>query len=243
VEFAFGGRSELPAWEVPLGNGRKINIQGRIDRIDLRRITDDEALCVIIDYKAGAQKPDRTLLHHGIQQQLTAYLLAMTRIPEIAARFGYRKLHAAGCFLLPLRARFEPGRTRTEALAGAQWARKAAYTHNGLFDVSRLEELDKDGPEEQSGQFKYKINKDGAPNRGLFSALSTEHFQEVLARSEKMIQEAGEEIYAGEIGVEPFKRSQATACDKCKMLAVCRFDSWTQPFKALTPPPKTGRKK
>ena len=50
VEFAFGA-DDNPSWELPLSGGQKLALRGRIDRVDIFKTGEDEALCVVMDYK------------------------------------------------------------------------------------------------------------------------------------------------------------------------------------------------
>jgi ATP-dependent helicase/nuclease subunit B len=232
VEFGFGRDSDLPGWQVPLENGRALILHGRLDRIDLYRISETEACCVIIDYKSGLQKPDRVLLHYGVQQQLPAYLLAVTQIPRIAAHLGFEKLTAAGCFLIPLGARYDRGKNRREVL-GDPHVRRSAYTHGGIFDFKYLEWLDSTAPDGKSGQFDFRLNNDGSPHGNSFNALDSARFQAVLQHSEHLMRDFGQRIYSGDISIHPFKKGSVTACDKCHFQSICRFDAWTQKFNTL----------
>jgi ATP-dependent helicase/nuclease subunit B len=243
VEFAFGKESNLPGWRLPLAHGRALILHGRLDRIDLLRTSETDACCVIIDYKSGLREPDRTLLHHGVQQQLPGYLLAMTRVEKIAEEFGVSKLVPAGCFILPLNSRYDRGKTRRDALADAESARRSAYTHGGIFDINYLRELDSTAPDKNSGQFKFRINKGGTPHASSFNALSSENFRAVLDRTEELMREFADRIYSGDISIHPFKKGREVACDKCHFQPICRFDPWTQKFRSLHPPARPSREK
>jgi ATP-dependent helicase/nuclease subunit B len=241
VEFGFGGRSELPAWKLDLGNGRAVMLFGRVDRIDLFRDENGEALCVVIDYKSGLKAPNRTLMHHGVQQQLPAYLLAITRMQEIATHFNVKGISAAGCFLLPLRTGQERKKSRREALEDTAGAKRGRYMHEGLFDVAQLELLDRNGPEEPSGQFKYRVTKSGEPWGNTFNALRSDEFVEILQRTEELIREFGNRIYAGDIAIRPYKHGSQVPCERCDYQPVCRFDPWTQKYNVLRAPAKVEK--
>ena len=238
VEFGFGGRSELPAWRLELGNDRSVLLFGRVDRIDLFRGENGEALCVVMDYKSGLKAPNRTLMHHGVQQQLPAYLLAITRMNEIAAHFKVKKISAAGCFLLPLRAGAERKKSRREALQGGE--QSGRYMHEGLFDVEHVRLLDANAPDEKSGQFNYRLTKAGEPYANSFNALKPVEFAGLLRRSEELIRDFGKRIYEGDIAIRPYKYGMLTPCERCDYQPVCRFDPWTQKFNVLRAPEKPG---
>src|SRR5262249_5697690 len=79
VELPFDRGALAAPWTINLGNGRQLALRGRIDRIDLFKSPDDEALCVVIDYKSSQKKLDDVLLANGLQLQLLAYLRVLER--------------------------------------------------------------------------------------------------------------------------------------------------------------------
>lgn len=239
VEFGFGRDHPVPGWNLDLGNGFSVVLHGRVDRVDIYRISETEALCVVMDYKSGLKKPSRTMLHHGIQQQLPAYLLTMTRVREVAAHFKVERILPAGCFLLPLSGRVKKTTTRRKALEDVEQTRRSGYTHEGIYDLACLEYLDAKAPKEKSGQFNHRISAStGLPHGNTFNALKTEEFTAILARSEELIRETGQRIFAGEIGIHPYKSGSDTACSRCDYQSVCRFDPWTQKYNVLAAPKK-----
>lgn len=240
VEFGFGKDSPVPGWTVDLGNGFAVVLHGRVDRVDLYRLSESEALCVVMDYKSGLRKPNRTLLHHGIQQQLPAYLLMMTRVKEVAAHFQVQSISPAGCFLLPLKGRQAAKRNRREALHDSAEFKKQSYTHEGIFDVRHLEHFDSTPPPATSRQFNHRLKKSGDPYSNSFNALATADFHAILHRTEELIRETGQRIYQGDIAIHPFKLGSQTACLQCDYQSVCRFDPWSQKYRVLNDPEKSG---
>ena len=73
-EISFGPGGPLSAWQIDLGNGRSMEITGRIDRIDGARIG-DRLVIRVIDYKSGATSWDLNDLFWGLKMQLLVYLL------------------------------------------------------------------------------------------------------------------------------------------------------------------------
>src|SRR5262249_55745465 len=75
VELPFGDEPRGWAWELELGEGHRLAVRGRIDRIDLhRKLGSDTARCVVVDYKSGQRQLDPLLLTNGLQLQLLTYL-------------------------------------------------------------------------------------------------------------------------------------------------------------------------
>jgi len=82
-----------------LGEGHRLLLHGRIDRIDLCRGTDsDEASCVVVDYKSSQKQLDPLLMEHNLQLQLAAYLNVLRRWPNPRPQFGVARLIPAGVF-------------------------------------------------------------------------------------------------------------------------------------------------
>ncbi len=152
------GSPVLPAWEMDLGKGHKLVLQGRIDRVDLWRAPQgmtsaglrgdsersvprggpdaDSALCVVMDYKSSPKQLDPVLMQHEVQLQLLGYLSVLRHWPDPRPLFGVARLIPAGVFYVNLRGKYERGSSRAEVLAGAEEARKLAYRHTGRFDAS-----------------------------------------------------------------------------------------------------------
>jgi ATP-dependent helicase/nuclease subunit B len=96
VELSFGlDEGGLPAWELDLGEGRRLAFRGKIDRVDLWTGQDGaETFCVVMDYKSSSRTIDPILLEHGIQLQLPAYLSVLRSLPDHRSVFGVERLVA-----------------------------------------------------------------------------------------------------------------------------------------------------
>jgi len=238
VETGFGGKDGLlPRWDIDLGDGHRIALRGRIDRVDLWRAPNrDEALCVVIDYKSSQRKLDPLLLAHGIQQQLPAYLNVLRRMPVPQSVFGVSRLIPAGVFYVNLRGRYESGANRTEVLEGKADAMRLAYVHEGLFDFDVLRKLDNRRGARFGDQFDYRLTKSNKPYKNSHDALNSEEFLALLDHGEELLRDMGRRIYAGDVRVDPYKKAQETACDSCEYQSICRIDRWTHEFRVLRNP-------
>ena len=88
VELPFGPDGDSPAWSIDLGNGKRLALYGRIDRVDLFRKAGGEALCVVVDYKSSQKQLDPVLMAHGLQLQLLTYLNVLRYWPNPSSRFS-----------------------------------------------------------------------------------------------------------------------------------------------------------
>ncbi len=187
-----------------------------------------------MDYKSSAKKLDATLLQHGVQMQLPAYLSVLRHWREPKKLFGVSRLIPAGVFYVNLRGSRESAGNRTMA---ATVDRKLAYQHTGRFDAAMLEKLDS-RPDKNGDQFKYRRNKDGSLHGGSAEAMDHTAFTTLLDNVEAQLTDMGRRIFAGETAVDPYRRGGASACDYCDYRAVCRIDPWTHRYRVLNKPDK-----
>ena len=236
AELEFGiGPGGAPAWEIDPGNGHRLALRGRIDRIDL--CPDDEgrsdrAWYVVMDYKSGRRKLEKILVEHGVQLQLLAYLAAVRDWPDPRALLGVSQLIPAGVFYVNLRGQYEHGDTRDEALADAAAARKRAYRHAGRFDAGALSRLDHS---RAADQFNYRLNKDGSVRSNSVEALPHAEFAALLDLVETRLQGMGRAIFSGAAQVDPYRKGHETPCEFCDYRPVCRIDPWTHRYRGLRP--------
>jgi ATP-dependent helicase/nuclease subunit B len=239
AELGFGfGAVGAPAWEMNLGDGHKLALRGRIDRIDLYRETGGNAWCVVMDYKSGRHKLDKVLVEHGVQLQLLGYLAAIRRWPHPRALPGVERLVPAGVFYVNLRGQCDGGDTRAEALTDPEAARRMAYRHTGRFNVDTLPKLDSRSDAKVGDQFNYRRNQDGSVHKGSAEALPREEFEALLDRVETQLTDMGRAILAGAAKVDPYRKGSETPCEFCDYRAICRIDPWTHRYRVLRAAPK-----
>jgi ATP-dependent helicase/nuclease subunit B len=230
VELDFGGKdSRATAWEIDLDGGRKLALQGRIDRVDLWRDPTSGALTVVMDYKSGGKKLDAILVEHGVQLQLPAYLNALRHWKNPRETFGVDKLIPAGVFYVNLRGQFESGKTRDEVLDAAS-AQKLAYRHNGRFDAGVLDKLDS---QRAHDQFNYRLTDSGKLYANSAEALPRAEFEALLDGVETRLREMGRAIFSGEAKVDPYRMGAETPCEFCDYASACRIDPWTHQWRVL----------
>lgn len=243
AELSFGLEKDgLPAWRVTLSDGRALRLRGRMDRLDVC-FRGEEAWAAVMDYKSSAHEFDPTKLHHGLELQLLAYLCALEAIEEVAAKLEVQRIVPAGAFYVPLSGDANSGRrpqTRDEAAEIAEKERRLAYQHAGRFRADALPLLDNRNATE-GDQFRYRRNQDGALAATPRDPMPPEAFKALLWSIETHIREFARRIFQGEVAVAPYRTSKETACDYCAFRAVCRFDSWTDEYRVLRPPPRPAR--
>jgi ATP-dependent helicase/nuclease subunit B len=228
AELDFGGNhSRAPAWEINLGGGHRLALQGRIDRVDLWRDPAGGARAVVMDYKSSVRKWDALLVEHGVQLQLPAYLAAVRSWPPDI--LGAGRIVPAGVFYVNLRGRFEGGKTRDEVLdaAGAQ---RLAYRHHGRFDAGALDQLDS---RRARDQFNYRLTDAGKVYANSAEALPRSELQALLDGVEARLAEMARAIFSGLATVDPYRKGGETPCQFCDYRAACRIDPWAHQWRVL----------
>ena len=80
-EVSFSAIDDLKAMRIRLSEDEKLQLKGRIDRLDL--CEDEEHIYVkIIDYKSGSTSFDLAALYYGLQLQLVVYMDAALEMQE-----------------------------------------------------------------------------------------------------------------------------------------------------------------
>jgi ATP-dependent helicase/nuclease subunit B len=234
VELPFGEDGTAPAWAVELPNSRKLELYGRIDRVDLYQAPGaSEGLCVVIDYKSSQKKLDSLLIQNGLQLQLLAYLSVLRRWPNPRTLFNVERLIPAGVFYVNLRGRYESESNRSQALIEPAAARKAAYQHTGRFDLNALRQLDHRTDVLSGDQFNYRLTKSGALYKNSREAISPAEFTALLDSVEANLKRMGQLVYEGAALVDPYKKGATTACEQCGYRSICRIDPWTHQYRIL----------
>jgi ATP-dependent helicase/nuclease subunit B len=234
VELAFGADESAPAWEIDIDQGHKFALHGRIDRVDLyRRPGDDEALCVVVDYKSSQKQLDPVLMAHGLELQLLTYLNVLRHWPRPRETFGASRLIPAGVFYVNLRGKYDRAPNRLSALADPQQARKLAYRHTGRFDTRALRQLDARTDAREGDQFSYRLKNNGEVYKTSREALATPAFEGLLDSVAANLRTMGREIFSGVAKVAPYRKGSITACDQCDYRSICRLDPWTHRYRVL----------
>jgi ATP-dependent helicase/nuclease subunit B len=232
VEVPFGRGKDIPAWVLDLSQGNRLELGGRIDRIDLCPQENGAALCVVIDYKSSHKKLESILIDNGLQLQLLSYLNVLRHWPDPRKLLNVERLIPAGVFYVNLRGTYEGKSNRKESLEATEADRRRAYRHQGRFDAAAIPRLD--SRSETSGdQFNYRLKKTGQIYANCAEALPPGELDGLMNCVEENLRRMGEEVFAGRVGIDPYRRGQKTTCSDCDYAGICRVDPWTHPFRVL----------
>ena len=221
VELAFGPEGPLPPLSLDLGNGRRMDLAGRIDRVDAAE-TPDGLLLRIMDYKSGAVRLNLDEVAHGLSLQMLAYLdVVLTHAPHWLGRpaepAGVLYFHVHNPLLSSLNGLSE---------AEARTAMMKAFRMQGLLLADSGTVLKMDRALEGGGKsliVPVEFKKDGG--FGSRSQVATREQWDVLRRSVRgTIRRIGRRIAGGEVAIAPYRMDRRSPCATCEYRPVCQFD-------------------
>ena len=217
-ELAFGmGDGVESHCEYVLDGGRKVIVRGCIDRVDIAEV-DGKRVAVVFDYKRRGKNLSWSKLYHGLDMQLGIYLLAM----ENTLIDGKKVDAVGGAFFVPIEV---PPVSVSISLIDKEIA-KFSYKAKGVLDGRYSGLLDSQLAKGRSRFYNFAIDKEGQPYSyfGSSDALKGEQFEWLLGEVKERIVGFGERIFAGEIGIRPYRMAKQSPCAFCDYNSLCRFD-------------------
>ena len=228
-EVAFGDNDTmLGPYELALTDGRVLSLNGKIDRLDIAEIKNEE-FATVFDYKRRAKSFNWAELYHGLDVQLPIYMLAVRKAARSKAK------DVVGAFYMPVEV--APAKATFDELSDKTtgFARKARGILNGEF----FQQLDASNSNKFYNFFVTKKGDQyGYPNTS--GALSPVDFEAVLRSTEQKIAAIAGQIISGKIDVTPYRLSGTSPCAYCKYQPVCRFDWQINDYNFLEPIDKPG---
>lgn len=230
-EVGFGHAADASGkfspFELPLPDGRKLILSGKIDRLDIAEIHGKKA-ALIFDYKrtqTGATF-DWSNLYHGLDVQLAIYMLAVHHAGSAYAD------EVAGALYLPIEA--TPKRATPDELD--EGSRKFQRKARGIINGAYCGHLDANASG-YSAYYGFQVKKDGDQygNYAKSNALKPEHFARLLEWSRKNIIRLAADIASGRIECKPYHRGSERGCTFCEFMPVCHFDWQINDYNLLQP--------
>jgi ATP-dependent helicase/DNAse subunit B len=82
------------------------------------------------------------------------------------------------------------------------------------------------------------VRVDGSLAETGKEALPPENFIGLVGQVRQTLTRYGQEIFAGNVRVHPYRIQKECACDRCEYNPICRFDAWTTPYRVLKARPR-----
>lgn len=219
-EVEFGGKGQYKPITITTAEGKKVEIIGKIDRVDILR-NPDGTYVRIIDYKSSIKNIDLNQVMSGLQLQLLTYLNETCKVEDfIPAGVLYFNLSNPTI-----------GTDKNMSNEEIEEKIKQEFKMKGLIlaDVNIVKKMDTNIENEPKGVSKIipaTIKKDGELSSKGTSAVTREQFEYLQRYMEKIITQISEGILGGNIEVKPYYNTgnKKTPCEYCKYKSICRFD-------------------
>ena len=218
-EIEFKNGKEYKPIEITTEDGRKVEITGKIDRIDLAK--DETGKYIrIIDYKSSAKDINLNEVLAGLQLQLITYLDAVCVekdvIPAGVLYFGLTE---------PKLDKVRNSKNITDE--EVEQKIREHFRMNGLVlaEMNVINMMDnnlKDG--EKSTTIPVKLKKDGSMDK-TSKVVSRKEFEILQKYVKKTLGDISKEILDGNIDIKPYYnvKNKRKPCEYCAYGSICNF--------------------
>ena len=205
TEIEFGEKSEYKPIVMELDNGKKVEITGKIDRIDTAQNEDGKYLR-IIDYKSSAKNIDLNQVYAGLQIQLLTYLDAVCKQEDL--------MPAGILYFSLLEQMVKSDKKLTEEEIENEIRKNFKMKGLILADVKIIKLHDKTLNTGTSKIVPAAITASGEINKKWTSGVNKEDFKVLQDYIYKTIKDISKEILKGK-----------TPCDYCSYKSICGFNT------------------
>lgn len=216
TEVSFGQKSDYPPMVITLENGKRIEITGKIDRIDTAK-GEKGTYVRIIDYKSSAKNIDLNEVYAGLQIQLLTYL-------DVACE--EKDLLPAGILYFSLLEQMVKADQKISEEEIEKQIR-ANFKMKGLIlaDVQVIQMHDHEIKEGKTSQIiPAAITTSGGINQQRTNGVKEEEFGILQRYIQKTIKDIAKEILTGKIEIHPYQKKGKKPCDYCAYHSICGFD-------------------
>ncbi len=215
TEVEFGDKGKYKPIKLTLEDGKRIEIIGKIDRIDTAKGEDGKYLR-IIDYKSSAKNIDLNEVYAGLQIQLLTYLDASCKEED---------LMPAGVLYFSMLEQMIKSNKRMEQEEIEEKIR-ANFKMKGLIlaDVKVVKLHDKNLQNGSSALVPAYIGKDGELSEKKTSGVTAEQFKDLQKYMYTVIKQISREILGGNIDLKPYYKDKKTPCKYCDYKSICSFN-------------------
>ena len=216
TEVEFSKNGEYKPIILQLEDGMKVEITGKIDRIDTASSEDGKYLR-IIDYKSSAKNIDLNEVYAGIQIQLLTYLDAVCKKEDAMA---------AGILYFGLLEQMVKADKKISEEEIEEQIRKN-FKMKGLIlaDVKVIQMQDRNLKSGISKLIPAGITTSGLINEKCTNGVKKEEFKILQDYIDKTIKQIAKEILSGKIEIKPSYKKGKKPCEYCNYQSICGFNT------------------
>lgn len=215
TEIEFGQKGKYKPIEITLENGKKLEIIGKIDRVDTANSEDGKYLR-IIDYKSSARNIDLNEVYAGLQIQLLTYMDAVCKEEDL--------IPAGVLYFSLLEQIIKTDKKMSEDKIEEELRKQFKMKGLILADIKVIKLHDKNLESGTSKLIPATITKGGAISESKTSGVNKEEFKILQDYIYKTIKEISKEILKGNISIKPYYKKGKTPCKYCNYKSICGFN-------------------
>lgn len=218
TEIEFDEKSVYEPIIIELEDGKKVEITGKIDRVDIAK-TEEGKYLRIIDYKSSVKDIDLNEVYIGLQLQLLTYMDTATKIEEAIP---------AGILYFGL---IDNIIKANRNLSDDELKNKISkqFKMNGLIlaDMNIVKMMDKKVEKGYSDIIPVYIDKDGKLSNTRSNTVTKEQFENLQKYTKKLIKQISKEILSGSINIKPYynTKTKKSVCEYCSYKSICNFNT------------------
>jgi ATP-dependent helicase/nuclease subunit B len=215
TELEFSERGKYKPIILELEDGKKVEITGKIDRVDVAKNENGKYLR-IIDYKSSAKNIDLNEVYAGLQIQLLTYLDAVCKQEDL--------MPAGILYFSLLEQMVKSDKKITEEEIENEIRKNFKMKGLIVADVKIIKLHDKLLETGSSKMVPAAITASGEVNKKWTSGVSKEEFKVLQDDIQKIIKDIAREILSGKIDLKPYYKKGKTPCKYCEYKAICGFN-------------------
>ena len=200
---------------IQLDENKKVEIIGKIDRIDTAT-SDDGKYLRIIDYKSSAKNIDLNEVYAGIQIQLLTYMDAVCKEEDL--------LPAGVLYFNLLEQMIKADKKISEEQIEEELRKNFKMKGLILADVKVIQMHDKNLKQGTSKLIPATLTKTGEISEGKTNGINKEEFKILQDYIYKTVKQISKEILNGNIALKPYNKNGKKPCEYCTYKAICGFN-------------------
>lgn len=215
TEIEFSPKGKYKPIVLQLDDGKKVEITGKIDRLDTAENEDGKYLR-IIDYKSSAKNIDLNEVYAGLQIQLLTYTDAICKEEDIMP---------AGIFYFSLLEQIIKADKKISDDEIEEMIKKN-FRMKGLIlaDVKIIKMNDNTLVSGSSKMVPAAITASGSVNEKWTNGVNKEEFKILQDYIDITIKQIAKEIFSGKIDLKPYNKKGKTPCEYCEYRTICGFN-------------------
>ncbi len=229
-----------PGLEIKTPGKRTVVLQGKIDRVDAAeaQTSGGPVDAAVIDYKSRKKALNLSLVLHGVEMQLPAYMLWLKQ--NGMGLLG-NAAQPVGALFMPLQRAVKSVRTPQEAAVPENtpkyFMRNSDDKPRGVIDADHTEDFDRfdrpagETPQKSSPWYSITCTQNGFHKN--CDVLQATDFALLLRYAEWKIAAMGDALADGKIAPHPYQHGNATPCTQCDYAQLCPFDQAGGEYRGL----------